>query len=147
MKIHEYLCISALSLAVLVLAAGCGDNSCGPVTPPICGWVVGGSVNGFGTIMHTVDGGSTWARQGNSTSVPDVYITAVRAVDSLRAWAVGEAADGYGTILWTEDGGEDWNRVPQSAGIPDQGMLDLDVLNASTIWVVGSGNNHRVNII
>jgi photosystem II stability/assembly factor-like uncharacterized protein len=140
MKISKAAMTLVLATAAFFLLQGCGDNSCGPSMQSLIGWVVGESDGGYGSILHTLDGGTTWTRQGDVASVPDVVMEAVRAVDSLRAWVVGGTADGYGTILWTGDGGENWNRVPQSAGIPNEGMLDVDVLDATTIWVAGSGN-------
>ena len=126
--------------AFLVLPPGCGDTSGPSPVTALNGWVVGDADSGYGTILHTVDGGTTWIRQGDASTVPDVFLGSVRAVDSLQAWVVGPAADGYGTILRTSDAGETWSRIPASAGIPAVGFLDLCILDGNTIWVAGSNN-------
>lgn len=133
--------LSILALSALpVLMTACGDVS-GP-TPAVsqCGWVVGYMSDGFGMILHTVNGGNNWTRQGDASTIPNSLIEAVRAVDSLNAWAVGDASNGYGVVLRTQDAGENWVRLPQSAGIPAADFCDLDVLNADNVWAVGADN-------
>ena len=125
---------------LLVLTTACGDVSGPSPAVSLCGWAVGSVSGGFGMILHTVDGGNTWTRQGDTSTIPNSLIEAVRAVDSLNAWVVGDASNGYGTILKTQNAGETWERLPQSSGIPNSCFSDLSVLSASDIWVAGSNN-------
>ncbi len=133
--------LSILALSALpVLLTACGDVS-GP-SPVVsqCGWAVGRMSGGFGMILHTEDGGNTWTRQGDTSTIPNSLIEAVRAADSLNAWAVGDPSNGFGVILRTQDAGETWERLPQSSGIPNSDFTDLGVLSADNVWVTGSDN-------
>ncbi len=130
---------------LLVALVGMLTLSCGEVSGPSVftgydGWVVGASVGGYAMIMHTTNNGNSWTRQGNATSIPDVSLEAIRAVDSLRAWACGVPADGYATILRTIDAGETWERIGNAGNIPNAELLSASVLNADDVWMSGSGN-------
>lgn len=137
-KIRIFSVLAVCAVAVLITA--CGDVSGPSPANSLSGWVVGTMSDGFGMILHTVDGGSTWTRQGDTSTIPNSMLESVRAVDSLNAWAVGDPSGGYGVILRTQDAGETWERLPQSSGIPASGFLDLSVLSENDIWVVGSDN-------
>jgi len=63
------------------------------------GWACGR----YGTILHSSDGGETWARQSSGT---DLTLTSIYFVDATNGWAVGNK----GTILHTGDGGMTWER-------------------------------------
>lgn len=126
-----------LIVGFVIFVGGCGDDSDEKV---LSGWAVGVSVDGYGTIIHSKDGGVTWIRQGDALSVPDVDLATVRAVDSLNVWAVGSNSDGYGTILKTTDGGETWIRLGGPQDIPDVAINCISVLNKNNAWVVGRNN-------
>lgn len=68
------------------------------------GWVVGSS----GTILHSVDGGTTWEAQESGT---DRDLKAVAFVDNQKGWVVGHG----GTLLGTKDGGRHWMAVEASS--------------------------------
>jgi photosystem II stability/assembly factor-like uncharacterized protein len=102
------------------------------------GWVVGPSVDGYGTIIHTTDGGATWVRQGSAAQIPDVYLHGVRAIDAHNAWVVGDESDGYGVILRTTDGGTTWVRQGSPAQIPVADLYRVSAIDGNTAWVVGS---------
>ena len=53
------------------------------------GWVVGNSIDGYGTILRTTDGGNTWERQGSTDDVPNVHLLGVSAVDANTTWVIG----------------------------------------------------------
>ena len=54
------------------------------------GWIVGASVgDGYGVVLHTVNGGKTWLRQGGPGMIPDTDLSDIRAIDADNAWAVG----------------------------------------------------------
>jgi photosystem II stability/assembly factor-like uncharacterized protein len=87
------------------------------------GWAVGQG----GTILHTADGGATWAAQSSGTFV---FLTRVQFVSATRGWAVGES----GTVLSTSDGGATWS--PQPTGTT-AALLGLSFVSSTTGWVVG----------
>ncbi len=65
------------------------------------GWVVGE----FGLVLHTKDGGKTWASQRYNIDLPQLY--AIKFLDDRRGWAVGQA----GSLIQTRDGGQRWSPV------------------------------------
>lgn len=130
-----------LVLGFAVLWAGCSSNPVGPMPAvPVSGWAVGSAEGGYGVILHSLDGGATWLRQGDPASIPDADIVAVRAVDSLHAWASGNAVDGYATILCTSDAGATWTRMGDAGSIPDAELQTLFALDEDRVWAAGSGN-------
>jgi len=46
---------------------------------------VGDSSGGYGTILHTTDGGATWY----DVNVPSAFLFGVTALDDQTAWVVG----------------------------------------------------------
>lgn len=126
--------------AIPMLMTACGDVSGPSPVDSVNGWIVGNVSDGFSMILHTVDGGGTWTRQGDISTLPNSMLNAVRAVDSLQAWAVGAPSGGFCVILNTQDAGATWERIPQSAGIPASDLSDLCVLGENDIWVVGADN-------
>jgi photosystem II stability/assembly factor-like uncharacterized protein len=125
-----------LGLAVL-LVTGCNDST-GPSSQSVYGWITGGPADGYGIILRTTDG-QNWVRQGSSSSIPESNINAVSVVDSLTVWVTGEFADGYGVVLRTTDGGSSWTRVGDASSIPG-GALGVVAASADVAWVVGTGN-------
>lgn len=69
------------------------------------GWACGR----WGTILHTSDGGKTWAAQHSGT---DFTLTGIYFVNEVLGWAVGAE----GTILHTGDGGRTWEK--QKSPVP-----------------------------
>jgi hypothetical protein len=65
------------------------------------GWACGR----WGAVIHTTDGGRTWARQDSNT---DYTLSSISFVDAKNGWAVGDR----GTILHTRDGGATWQQQP-----------------------------------
>jgi photosystem II stability/assembly factor-like uncharacterized protein len=100
------------------------------------GWVVGENIDGYGTILHTTDGGDHWVRQGTPDEIPDVHLMSVSTIDACNAWVVGGKSDGFGIILRTEDGGETWKRQDLST-IPTYNLSGVYASDASHVWVVG----------
>jgi photosystem II stability/assembly factor-like uncharacterized protein len=87
------------------------------------GWVVGTD----GRILHTGDGGRTWAPQESGTKEELVH---VKFVNDRRGWVVG----GGGTILFTDDGGRTWE--PQRSGT-EQHLYHVEAQGKERAWVVG----------
>jgi photosystem II stability/assembly factor-like uncharacterized protein len=109
-----------------------------PNAPPLSGsagsWVVGTDpAHGYGVILHTPDGGRTWAEQRSGTTT-SLYEEAV--VDRWTAWIMGDQDDGYGIVLHTIDGGAVWTR--QNPSLPGGFyLLGVSTLGRNTAWVVG----------
>jgi len=102
------------------------------------GWVVGrGPGDGYGTIVHTTDGGDTWERQGAVGEIPDTQLASVSAIDGCNAWVAGGESDGFGVILRTTDGGKSWVRQGAVGRIPDLGTVAVYAVNNQIAWVVG----------
>jgi photosystem II stability/assembly factor-like uncharacterized protein len=130
-----------LVTGLALFIGGCGDDeSC---QRGLYGWAVGGAVDGYGTIIHTKDGGETWVRQGSPETIPDVSLDDVSAVDHKNVWVVGGVGDtgddSYGTILRTTDGGETWTRQGDLSSIPVEEFLGVSAVDNEVAWVVGSG--------
>ena len=102
-------------------------------------WAVGGSVDGYGTILHTTDGGQNWERQGTSIDIPNVTLTGISAVDADEAWAVGppDPESGYAVILHTKDGGWRWTREGLRDDLKDLTLIAVSAVNENIAWAVG----------
>ena len=97
---HLRLIIRIILLIGLgIFPVGCGDNG---GTKPLYGWAVGSNVDGYGTIIHTKNGGSTWVRQGSSEMIPDVSLEDVAAVDRKNIWVVGLNRE-VAQFVWTTE--------------------------------------------
>ncbi len=86
------------------------------------GWASGR----WGTILHTSDGGLSWARQASGT---DVTLVAVHFPDARNGWAAGV----NGTILHTSDGGATWKK--QACPV-DYLLMDVHFVTPERGWVV-----------
>lgn len=95
---------------------------------PLHGWIVGHS----GMILHTTDGGKTWARQPSGV-VND--LERVRFVSPLVGYAVGGSpkVSIAGVLLATTDGGRTWANV-SPVGSSLAGLFFLDPQHG---WAVG----------
>ena len=139
------LMASMVSMASAPVFAGWADEVKNALVSSswVSGWAVGSPADGYGTIIHTTDGGTTWVRQGDSTMIPDVELYDVSAVDHWNAWVAGgitDTGDGmYGTILRTTDGGKTWIRQGDWSSIPDCELLGISAADGEVAWAVGSG--------
>lgn len=87
-----------------------------------------GTVSGnSGTILRTINGGTTWVAQtsGTSENLEGVFFTNTNA-----GIIVGQS----GTILKTTDGGTNW--VPQTSGITST-LFSVSFADVNTGWAVG----------
>jgi photosystem II stability/assembly factor-like uncharacterized protein len=91
-------------------------------------WAVGAE----GTIIKTINGGTTWAQQ-NSGVENVLKGVGVAMTDANRVWAVGDA----GTIRKTNDGGTTWGA--QTSGTSEN-LYDVAVVNANVAWAVGASS-------
>ena len=110
--------------AVLVGVSLCGLP--GRLSADPNGWAVGFG----GTIVHTSDGGATWAPQ---TSGTDNALFSVEFTDALNGWAVGD----LGTIVHTSDGGATWVTQPNPVSGTMIALFSVEFTDASNGWAVG----------
>jgi photosystem II stability/assembly factor-like uncharacterized protein len=132
---------------LIALMTGCGEDN---DTTKYTGWAIGANVEGYGTIIHTEDSGKTWVRQGDASSIPDVFIEDVSAVDAQHAWVVGDGAPegnstSFGTILYSEDGGKNWVRQGSASTIPDTSFVGVSAVSREMAWTVGTGGGDSVH--
>jgi photosystem II stability/assembly factor-like uncharacterized protein len=92
---------------------------------PEFGWIVGE----FGLVLHTKDGGRTWASQRYGANLPQLY--AVKFLDDRRGWAIGQA----GNLIQTADGGQQWSAVQLET---TRDLYDLSVDDDRGV-IVGDG--------
>ncbi len=98
------------------------------------GWAVGAVSGGYGTILHTTDGGQTWIRQGVQDDIANVALLGVAAVDAREAWVVGGSV-----ILHTRDGGKMWSREANDQDLTGAGLSAVSAADIYTAWAVGMG--------
>jgi len=95
---------------------------------------VGGDPGGIdATVLYTTDAGANWTEQ--TSSVNDVDLFGVSAVDENTAWAVGETDGTNGVIIYTTDAGTNWTQ--QTATVPNFNLNSVSALTANVVWVVG----------
>jgi len=94
------------------------------------GWVVAEIGDGGVVMLHTTDGGATWARQ--LTVSADVHPQYVKFFDDrVGVFAlVGTRPN----LLRTDDGGETWTRLPALA--PDATVISWSFVNDTYGWML-----------
>ena len=102
------------------------------------GWITGFDADGYGVILHTIDGGENWTRQGSPNTIPNVILYDVRTIDAYNAWVVGDEDSNYAVILRTLDGGKTWARCGAPGQALDFGALGVGAVDSNIAWVVGS---------
>lgn len=91
-------------------------------------WAVGN----FGTILKTINGGTTWEEQTSGTPLDLVEIG---AVDANTAWVIAGTYGAGEGILRTTDGGTTWE---EKADPTQHGRFyGLSVIDADNAWVCG----------
>jgi len=90
------------------------------------GWAVGG----LGVIVHTMDGGITWAQQTLTCDWPECpkRLFAVEMIDSQTGWIGGE------DLYRTTDSGENW--LQQETDVPGD-IYAMQFLDAWHGWLTG----------
>lgn len=86
------------------------------------GWICGR----WGTVLHTQNGGRTWALQ---TSGTDMTLSGISFVDQAYGWAVGDE----GAIIHTKDGGKSWEQ--QKSPVTNF-LMDVCFVDRKTGWIV-----------
>ena len=104
------------------------------------GWVVGGTGDDSGVILHTTDAGQSWAPQTSTLSGELVAVDFLS--DATTGWAVSDEADGGDgsvssgaplTMEHTTDGGATW--IPQYVAADE--VTAVDFVDATTGWAAG----------
>ena len=84
------------------------------------------AVGNNGTILKTIDGGSTWNRQNSNTSQ---YLYDVFFQNENQGWAVG-----YSSLLKTTDAGANWASVWDH---PEDNFFSIYFTDPDHGWAVG----------
>jgi photosystem II stability/assembly factor-like uncharacterized protein len=131
----------ALIFLALFLIGACGSDT--PAPAKMLGWAVGMSEGGYGTILHTEDGGQTWTRQGDAAQLPDAGFSDICVLEAETLLVVGDVLpDGTYNVYKTRDGGKTWTRVI-SATLMSVGYQGIFALR-DHVWLVGeSGTVYR----
>jgi len=91
----------------------------------VTGWASGSA----GTILATVDGGTTWTPQTSGVTVP--ILRNIEMFDAMTGWTIGD----NGTILSTVDGGVNW--TAQTSGVSVT-LREASFISASKGWACGA---------
>lgn len=102
------------------------------------GWAVGLNSAGYGTVLHTTNGGQTWERQGTPEEIPDGPLTGAAAVDDREAWVAGHDGVGSGVLLHTRDGGQHWYAEGDAVDLSGNSLISVSAVDIYTAWAVGN---------
>lgn len=80
-----------------------------------------------GLVMHSTDGGQTWAEQPVGT---DADLWAVRFSDAQHGVVAGDTV-----VLSTMDGGGSWSEITPPSELAPDGFWGVDTTDASHVWV------------
>jgi photosystem II stability/assembly factor-like uncharacterized protein len=116
------------------------------------GWAVGGKDDlmdlSSGVVLHSTDGGQSWAQQTLPES--DVQLNDVAFADALHGWAVGDVTDIDGNmalvILATKNGGATWTRQfsylpPRVSNTSEAALYSVACADDLHAVAVGFGDN------
>ena len=96
---------------------------------------------GFPFMLHTTNGGSTWATQ-SIPPLPAGYLNYIIFVDSIKGFALGGGCDFngilYSIILKTEDGGATWDSEVDSTMLP---IIKGQFVDWNIGWILSSFPN------
>ena len=127
-------------IAVLLFCTSCQKKETLPENYALYGYAVGDPSDGYGTILFTNNGGTSWSRLGNANLAPNISFYDVRAVNETDVWIVGAAHQGYGLILHSTDGGVNWNRAGDALSLPNNDIRSISIPNKTSIYIAG---DHR----
>jgi len=94
------------------------------------GWAVGHN----GLVMHTADGGLTWAKQAVPAGLSVSGLFDVAAVDATHVWVAGRDSI-TNTPLMLFYNGAAWSQVTLP-GVVTKRLMDVDMLNAAAGYAV-----------
>jgi photosystem II stability/assembly factor-like uncharacterized protein len=90
------------------------------------GWIAGAHI-----ILHTTDGGTTWAEQ--PAPPVQIFYVDIFFLDRMNGWACGNEAK----IIHTTDGGNTWVDQPNPYTFPNPILYSIYFANADTGWAIG----------
>jgi photosystem II stability/assembly factor-like uncharacterized protein len=124
--------LSLIFLLIYALQSTADGNS------DLVGWAVGRAGNGYGTILHTTNGGVDWVRQGSADVIENYGLCCVAAVDANTAWVVGENARGYSAIYHTTNAGVTWSRQGSLDTVGDVYLDKISACSRDVVWISGA---------
>ncbi len=100
------------------------------------GWICGDLLRGSAIVLHTADGGKTWARQNTGASVG---LYSIFFIDDKNGCAVG----GNETLLMTNNGGSKWTIIKGGSAAPNiessnPALMDVQFVTPQKGWIVGA---------
>ena len=149
MMLRQFCFVSRLPVAVAGIlylwaaahtplqAGTLNPNMAATSSSQLIGWTVGGSRDGYATILNTTNGGADWVRQGGPEELVDAALNCVAAVDADTAWTVGWNTQGYSTIYHTTNGGIDWVRQGTRDTVGNVALSKISACNREVAWVSG----------
>jgi photosystem II stability/assembly factor-like uncharacterized protein len=137
MKFKLTLLISAFILALVI--PSCKKAST-PEYEKYYGWTVGESESHFGMIFHTVDGGYTWIRQGDSLQLPDAGFSDICIINASTLVVVGGGMPGTPAVVYrSSDGGTTWTYAGN--GLPHVNINCIISMGGQNLWIVGDSGS------
>jgi photosystem II stability/assembly factor-like uncharacterized protein len=94
------------------------------------------NAGGYGTVLHTTNGGQTWVRQGTPEELGESDLVGAAAVSAQEAWVAGSVGMD-GILLHTRDGGWTWNAEGDPGDLAGNGLIAVSAANSTTAWAVG----------
>ena len=134
LQIFYSVCLLAL-VPMLFSCAKSDDESFNE--PAYAGWAVGDVDQGYGTILHTINDGLTWTRQGSASFQAWINFYDVSAMSTSEVWIVGDTIDGYGSAWHTTNGGKDWVRVGDTSVFRNTNLRAVWAKGGSRVWTGG----------
>jgi len=110
-------------------------------------WSEGWAVEGFHVLLHTTDGGRSWAPHAFDKQI----IFGLRFATPERGWWVGEqplsgVLDHRGAIYSTADGGETWDEIPAKLNSQSAWkLLQVWPSSPTDVWAVGDVVVHSLD--
>lgn len=131
--------ITSAFVFLMISIDSCKKASDDPAVTPVTkflGWSVGTSDGHYGTVLHTSDG-KKWVRQGDSTQLPNTFLSDILILDEKTLLLVGgQTPDGTPCVYKSTDGGKNW-KPSGSIGLGNVNYGGIANLGKDHIWIVG----------
>jgi len=102
-------------------------------TTSLC-WAVGKNAAGYGAMLDTTDGGSTWTPDQLPRAVGS--LNAISCVDATHCWAVGFTYVHGPLVIRTIDGGRRWTSEKAPGGTTGD-LTGVSCVSTTQCWAVG----------
>jgi len=125
-------------MLIITLLMRCSHKESNPV-PTVkkkVAWVVGAADStGYGMILFSLDGGTTWQRQGEGLALlQGIDVEDIWAVDEDVVWAVCTK----NTIIRSQNGGQGWIQIQGPAHPAHPELMSISIIDRTNIWISGS---------